>query len=137
MTDTAGTIRTRTHVWPTLKYTDAPAAIAFLVDVVGFVESARYGEGDRVDHAELRWPLGGGVMLGTAGGDGPIGDLPPDTGSVYVVTDDPDPIYDRVRTAGARVIREMHEEDYGSREFSIRDPAGVHWSFGTYPGHEG
>ena len=25
-----------------------------------------YGEGDRVDHAQLSWPPGGGVMLGSA-----------------------------------------------------------------------
>ena len=40
--------------------------IRFLVDVVGFEETAVYGEGDVVHHAELSWPPGGGVMLGSA-----------------------------------------------------------------------
>jgi hypothetical protein len=28
-------------------------------------ETAVYGEGDRVDHARLGWPGGGGIMLGS------------------------------------------------------------------------
>jgi uncharacterized glyoxalase superfamily protein PhnB len=52
-----------------------------------------------------------------------------------VVTDQPDALYERARAAGARVVRELHDEDYGSREFTARDPEGVYWSFGTYPGH--
>ena len=43
-------------VWPTLRATDARALIRFLVDVVGFEETAVYGEGDVVHHAELSWP---------------------------------------------------------------------------------
>ena len=40
-------------VWPTLCANDARALIRFLVDVVGFEETAVYGEGDIVHHAEL------------------------------------------------------------------------------------
>ncbi len=43
-----------------------PGAIKFLVEAFGFEETAVYGEGDRVDHAELSWPEGGGIMLGSA-----------------------------------------------------------------------
>ena len=57
-------------VWPTLRANDARALIRFLVDVVGFEETAVYGEGDVVHHAELSWPLGGGIMLGSARDDG-------------------------------------------------------------------
>jgi uncharacterized glyoxalase superfamily protein PhnB len=34
--------------------------------------------------------------------------------------------------AGAQVERELADMDYGSREFSVRDPEGNLWSFGTY-----
>lgn len=121
----------RTVVWPTLRYRDADRAIHFLVDAFGFEEAAVYRsqDGARVDHAELRWPGGGGVMLGGAGLD-----LPVAAGSVYVVVDDPDSLYARARNAGATVVREIRDEEYGSREFSVRDPEGVFWSFGTWPG---
>ena len=130
------TERTAT-VWPALRYRDALAAIRFLVEAFGFEEIVRYPGADesQVSHAELRWPLGGGVMLGSAREDSVIAGLPPGTGSIYVVTEEPDALYERARTAGAQVVRELHDEDYGSREFTVRDPEGVYWSFGTYAGH--
>jgi uncharacterized glyoxalase superfamily protein PhnB len=123
-------------VWPTLTYRDARAAIRFLVDAFGFEEVVSYPGADEstVSHAELRWPAGGGVMLGTARADSVIADLPPGTGSIYVVTEDPDALFERARAAGARVVQELHDTDYGSRDFAVRDPEGVYWSFGTYPG---
>jgi uncharacterized glyoxalase superfamily protein PhnB len=129
------TQRTAT-VWPTLTYRDARAAIRFLVDAFGFEEVVSYPGADEstVSHAELRWPAGGGVMLGTARADSVIADLPPGTGSIYVVTEDPDALFERARAAGARVVQELHDTDYGSRDFAVRDPEGVYWNFGTYPG---
>ncbi|MBC2643242.1 MULTISPECIES: VOC family protein [unclassified Rhodococcus (in: high G+C Gram-positive bacteria)] len=128
---------TSTHttcVWPTLVYRDARAAIRFLVDAFGFEERAAYGEGDRVDHAELGWPKGGGIMLGSPREDSVISDLPPGTGSVYLAVDDPDALHERAVAAGATIVRGLRDEDYGSRGFTCRDPEGVFWSFGTYAG---
>ena len=123
------------QVWPTLVATDARALIRFLVDAFGFSETAVYGEGDRVDHAELSWPPGGGIMLGTAKRrpDDPW-PLQPGTFGCYVVTDDPDKLYERAVAAGAEITREPSGTDYGSREFAARDPEGNLWSFGTYRG---
>ena len=123
------------QVWPTLRATDARALIRFLVDVVGFEETAVYGEGDAVHHAELSWPPGGGIMLGSSRDD--AGDVrPTDPGrfSAYVVCDDPDALCERVRAGGATVTVELHDTDYGSRDFAIKDPEGNHWYFGTYRG---
>lgn len=132
------TTPTRTAVWPTLRYRDANAAIAFLVAAFGFEEVAVYrsDDGTVVDHAELRWPAGGGVMLGSARPDGSITDLPPGVGSIYVAVTDPDALYERARAHGASITREMRDEEYGSRGFAARDPEGVTWSFGTYAGAE-
>jgi uncharacterized glyoxalase superfamily protein PhnB len=33
---------------------------------------------------------------------------------------------------GAEIVRELEDMDYGPREYSVRDPEGVLWSFGTY-----
>jgi uncharacterized glyoxalase superfamily protein PhnB len=35
-------------------------------------------------------------------------------------------------SAGAEVLGELSEKDYGSRDFSVMDPEGNVWSFGTY-----
>ena len=126
----------RTAVWPSLLYRDANAAIAFLVDAFGFEKAAVYRneDGSLVEHAELRWPEGGGVMLGSARPDSGIAELPPGVGAVYVIVTDPDALYERAKTHGAVISREMRDEDYGSRGFTARDPEGVIWSFGTYAG---
>jgi len=117
------------QVWPTLRATDARALIRFLVEAFGFEETAVYGDGERVDHAELAWPPGGGIMLGSARGGDAGGGF-----SAYVVTDDPDALFERASAAGARILTGLHETDYGSRDFAAADPEGNRWSFGTYRG---
>ena len=124
------------QVWPTLRARDARALIRFLVDAFGFEETVVYGEGDRVDHAQLSWPPGGGIMLGSEPADAQdgAGVTQPGAFSAYVVTDDPDAILARATAAGAEITRGLHETDYGSRDFAARDPEGNRWSFGTYRG---
>lgn len=123
-----------TSVWPSARYNDAHTAIRFLIDAFGFERVAVYETGDRVDHAELRWPGGGGIMLGSASRtDSTIAGLPPGTGSIYVATDDVDALFKRACAAGATVVQEPRDESYG-RGFTVRDPEGVFWSFGTYRG---
>ena len=53
-------------------------------------------------------------------------------GLVYVAVDDVDSLYERARGAGADVALELMDTDYGSRDFTLRDPEGTLWSFGTY-----
>jgi uncharacterized glyoxalase superfamily protein PhnB len=126
-------------VWPVLSYRDARAAIAFLTTAFGFEERAVYardGDPTIVEHAELRWPLGGGIMFGSSGkDDSPFGMRIPGNDSVYVVCRDPDALYERATAAGAEVVRGLVDEDYGSRGFTVRDLEGNLWSFGTYTGH--
>ena len=123
------------QVWPTLRAADARKLIAFLVEAFGFDEVIVIGDGDTVNHAELAWPPGGGIMLGSARNDEhDPWDVRPGSAGLYAVTDDPDALYARAVAAGAEVIRELNDTDYGSREFSVRDPEGNRWSFGTYRG---
>jgi uncharacterized glyoxalase superfamily protein PhnB len=124
------------QVWPTLRARDARALIRFLVDAFGFEETVVYGEGDRVDHAQLSWPPGGGIMLGSEPSDAQdgVGVTQPGAFSAYVVADDPDAIFARASAAGAEITSGLHETDYGSRDFAARDPEGNRWSFGTYRG---
>ncbi|MEZ0106682.1 putative glyoxalase superfamily protein PhnB [Catenulispora sp. EB89] len=124
------------QVWPTLRATDAPALIRFLTEAFGFEATVVYQDGDQVHHAELAWPEGGGVMLGSArASDGDAWPLAPGTFGAYVVTDHPDEVFARAEAAGAEILQELYETDYGSRDFRARDPEGNRWSFGTYRGH--
>ena len=124
------------QVWHTFRARDARSVIRFLVDVVGFEETVVYGDGDVVHHAELSWPPGGGVMLGSVreDDDGAC-TAPPGTSAAYVVTDDIDGLYQKAKAAGARILAEPHPTDYGSYDFALADPEGNRWNFGTYRGH--
>ena len=128
----------RTTVWPVLSSRDARAAVDFLSKAFGFEERAVHARDDDpsiVEHAEMRWPLGGGIMFGTAGkDDGPFGQRTPGNDSVYVVCEEPDALFEQAVAAGAEVVRGLVDEDYGSRGFTVRDPEGNLWSFGTYAG---
>ena len=127
-------------VWPALRARDARGLIRFLVDALGFEETVAYGDrpdgsGEVVVHAELAWPEGGGIMLGSVRDD-PDDAWPVQPGSFgcYVVTADPDAVHARALAAGADVVTPLHDTDYGSRDFAVRDPEGNRWSFGTYRG---
>lgn len=132
------TTREPVYLWPTLTYQDAPAAAAWLAKAFGFELSAMHTAEDDpkvVHHAEMRWPLGGGIMFGTtAKDDTEFGKRLPGNDSVYVVTDDPDGLFKRAVDAGAKVVRDLYDADYGSRGFTVRDPEGNLWSVGTYSG---
>jgi uncharacterized glyoxalase superfamily protein PhnB len=117
-------------VIPTLRYQDAKAAIDFLERAFGFERKAvMENEDGTIGHAELTHGAGM-VMIGSAG----VGDPQFETGhtSIYVVVSDPDALHERALAAGADVSRGLTDMDYGSREFSARDPEGNVWSFGTY-----
>ncbi len=125
-------------MWPCLSYRDAPAAIDFLTDAFGFVATTVLTHDDDpsvILHAELRWPPGGGIMLGSTGkDDSPFGQRTPGHELVYLVCTDPDGLHARAIGAGADLVRGLADEEYGSRGFTVRDPEGNMWSFGTYAG---
>jgi uncharacterized glyoxalase superfamily protein PhnB len=118
------------NVFPSFRYRDAPGAIAWLVDVLGFeVEELHEADDGTIAHAQLRHGTGL-IMLGSERDNafgGRVGG-----GFTYVAVDDIDGLYDRARSAGAEVIMEITDTDYGSRDFSVKDPEGNVWSFGTY-----
>jgi uncharacterized glyoxalase superfamily protein PhnB len=110
--------------YPSLRFRDADAAIAFLGEAFGFEPGEIYrDEAGRVRHGEL-WLQGAAIMLGEA--------EPTENRSLYAAVDDVDALHERARAAGAEIVRELQETDYGSREFGARDPDGHTWYFGTY-----
>src|ERR1700727_1704638 len=116
-------------IMPAMRYRDANAAIDWLCNVFGFERHAVYpGPNNTVGHAELT--LGGGmIMLGSGKDDefgrgftspSEVGDK--ETRNVYIVVPDADVVYARAKAAGGKIVRELQNTDYGSREFSVKDP---------------
>ncbi len=121
-------------IYPALRYHDARAAIGWLGEAFGFTErEVHSGEGDAIAHAELDCPGGGIIMLSSEppGGDERWGQRA-GKGWIYIGTDEVDELFERAVAAGAEVVMGLTDTDYGSRDFSVRDPEGNHWSFGTY-----
>lgn len=134
---------TRAAVIPCMRYRDAPAAIEWLCQVFGFERHAVYPNADgSIAHAQLT--LGHGmVMLGSvmppqqATPWGTLIKQPDEVGgtetqSPYLVVADADTVYARARAAGARIVLDIKDEDYGGRGFSCLDLEGHLWSVGTY-----
>lgn len=125
---------------PCLAYKDADAAVDWLVRAFGFKAHAVYrDEAGQVVHAELSFG-NGMIMIGPDQG-GEFGKrvmtLPERadgrcTQTIYVVVDDVDAHYARAAAAGAETIIAPRGESYGGRSYSVRDPEGHAWSFGSY-----
>lgn len=123
-------------IWPTLNYADAPAAIDFLGRAFGFTAAlvVPAGDTDAIAHAQLRNGEGAGVMLASANREGNVfSQRPVGAGSIYVVTEKLEELFEQAVEAGAEVIAELVQDEHG-RGFSVTDPEGNIWSFGDYPG---
>ena len=117
-------------VTPVLRYRDPRRAVDFLVEAFGFSREHVYeGDGGDVEHAELA-SGDGMVMIGPERSDA-FGDRA-GNGWTYVVVADADAHCAQARSAGAEIVREPEDQDYGSRDYTARDFEGNLWSFGTY-----
>ena len=111
---------------------DAATTIDWL-RAVGFTEHATFRDeqdSSVVVHAEWLWPGGGGIMFGSERADGGVNNT--GRSSVYLVTDEPDAVFDRAVAAGGKVVRAMVDQDYGGRSGTVADPDGNEWSIGSY-----
>jgi uncharacterized glyoxalase superfamily protein PhnB len=124
---------------PWMRYDDAPRVIEWLVRAFGFQKQAVYpNEDGTIAHAQLTFGPGV-IMLATSRKDFINGVSPKEvggvTGGVYIVLDkdeDVDVHCERARAAGAEILQEPENPDYGGRGYTARDFEGHVWSFGTY-----
>lgn len=117
---------------PALRYQDGAAAIDWLVRALGFQVRADHRTPDNlVAHADLRF---GASTIGVSSAAASVPGTPwaAVRHGLYVRVDDPDGVHDRAKAAGAEIVMPLRDMDYGSRDFTLRDPAGQLWAFGTY-----
>jgi uncharacterized glyoxalase superfamily protein PhnB len=130
---------TKATVIPCLRYRNAPAAIEWLCQAFGFERHLVVpGEGETIAHAQLSFG-NGMIMLGSVKKSefdrlmkqpDEIGGA--ETQSAYIIVSDADTLYARVKAAGAKIVLDIKDEDYGGRGFSCHDLEGRLWNFGTY-----
>jgi uncharacterized glyoxalase superfamily protein PhnB len=132
------TVRVSGHrqqsVWASVVSDDARRLRDWLV-ALGFTEDLLIpGDGDdRIHHCQLDWPEGGRILLSSTG-ERPT-PCRPGTSSLHVVTADPDAVLVRAAALGAEVVHELADQaDYPSRDVTVADPDGNHWTFATFAG---
>jgi uncharacterized glyoxalase superfamily protein PhnB len=129
----------RSTIIPAMRYRDCVAAIEWLCKAFGFEKNAVYmGEGNTVAHAQLTFG-NGMIMLGSvqSGEYGRLMAQPDEIGmretqSACLIVSDADAIYAMAKAAGAEMVMDLKEMEYGGKAFTCRDPEGHVWSIGTY-----
>ena len=129
----------RASIIPTMQYRDAKAAIDWLCQAFGFERHlVVQGENDAIAHAQLTYG-GSMVMLGTKNDNeyGRFIKTPEsihgvNTQAPYIVVEEIDRHYERAVAAGAEIVLEIKDEDYGGRGYTCRDKEGHIWNFGSY-----
>ncbi len=118
-----------------LPHTDADAALEFYRDVLGFEVR------NDVGYQDMRWITAGpagqpdtSIVLHPPAADPGITDDERATileliakgsfAAITLATDDLDALFARVEAAGADVVQEPTDQDYGVRDCAFRDPAG-------------
>jgi PhnB protein len=121
------------RITPYLLYEDVPSALEWLTSAFGFKERLRFtAEDGTVNHAEMEYG-DGVIMLGDPGGQFRN---PKRSGAVtvqlHVYVDDVDGHCRHARQAGARIVREPENKEYGDRSYSAEDLEGHWWTFSEH-----
>jgi uncharacterized glyoxalase superfamily protein PhnB len=103
---------------------------AWVTEVFGFTEHYRCGEAP--DGAQMH--LGGAwIMLNSARpGNATPAQLGQGTQSLTVFVDDVDAHFAHAKSAGAKIVEEVHETMYGERQYAAEDLDGHHWLFSKH-----
>ncbi len=120
-------------ILPHVTYRNVADAIAWLTKAFGFAEHYRYGEsGGRVDGAQMH--LGDAwIMLRTARpGSASPAQAGLQTQSLTVFVEDVDAHFQNTKAAGARIVEDLHETEYGERQYGVEDLEGHHWLFSRH-----
>jgi predicted enzyme related to lactoylglutathione lyase len=121
-----------TNVLPHLVYRDVEAAVAWLGKAFGFREHYRYGDPAAISGAQLF--LGSAyVMVRRArpGSQSPA-QAGCETQSLTVFVDDVEGHFKKAKVAGAKILEEPHETEYGEFQFAAQDLEGHHWLFSRH-----
>ncbi|HEY3263283.1 MAG TPA: VOC family protein [Pseudonocardiaceae bacterium] len=121
------------QITPYLLYEDAAAALDWLSSAFGFKETLRFTDDNgRVTHAEMDAGAGGQFMLGEpgAGYHNPLHTRHHHS-FLHVLVDDVDAHFERARAAGAGIVAELGDKEYGTRSYQAADLEGHRWDFAT------
>jgi uncharacterized glyoxalase superfamily protein PhnB len=117
------------QVLPYLLYADLEHALAWLTEAFGGHEVDRLERDGRLAHGEIEID-GAHVLVGSpeSGYEPPRARAGP-TAFVYLFLEDVDAHYARAVAAGAEIMEEPNDQEYGDRRYGAVDPEGHWWFF--------
>lgn len=113
-----------------IEYQNVSEAIEWLKSVFGFMEHFRYGE--PVSGAQMLLGRACIMVRQARPGQSSPRQLGYGTQSLTVFLEDVDRQYRRSKDAGARIVEEPHETEYGEYQFGVEDLDGHHWLFARH-----
>jgi uncharacterized glyoxalase superfamily protein PhnB len=117
-------------ILPHLVYEDVEAAVVWLTKTFGFKEHYRYGE--PVSGAQMH--LGNAWIMVSRVKPGSLSPrkLGGGTQSLTVFLEDVEKHFSRTKAAGAKIVEELHETEYGELQYGVEDLEGHHWLFSRH-----
>jgi len=113
-------------------YNNVAEAIAWLTRVFGFSEHFRYGDPSHPNGAQMLFGRACFMIREARPGSATPKDLGAATQSVSVFIDDVDAHYARAKAAGAKIVEEPHETEYGEYQYGVEDFGGHQWLFACH-----
>jgi uncharacterized glyoxalase superfamily protein PhnB len=120
-------------VLPHIVYEDVGEALTWLAATFGFTEHYRYGDpGGPIPGAQMR--LGRAVIMlhNVRPGSATPRQIGHSTQSITVFVDNVDAHFEHTKSAGAKIVEDLHETIYGERQYGVEDFAGHHWLFSQH-----
>jgi len=111
-------------------YQDLPAAIDWLIRTFGFVEHFRYGE--PITGAQLHIGDAYIMVKQAKPGESSPARLGFGTQSLTIFVEDVEAHFQRAKSAGARIVEDLHETEYGEFQYGVEDLDGHHWLFSRH-----
>ena len=119
-------------VTPYLIAEDGPALMEFARQAFGAEETFRTVGSAGGLHGEVR--IGDSMLMIGGGIPGREFRATPNTHALHIYVEDVDAVYQKALAAGATVVDELIDQEYGERSASVKDPAGNYWYIATHKG---
>ena len=117
-------------VLPHIVYRDVASAIAWLHRTFGFIEHYRYG--DPANGAQMHLGEAWIMLRQARPGSGSPGQLGYATQSLTIFVEDVEAHLQRTKSAGAKIVEELHQTEYGELQYGVEDLDGHHWLFSRH-----
>ena len=119
-------------VLPHVVYGDVAEAILWLTETFGFAEHYRYGDPKAPNGAQMHLGEAWIMLAGARAGRGSPKQMGYETQSLTIFVDDVEGHFKRAKSAGARIVEDLHVTEYGEYQYGVEDLEGPHWLFSRH-----